>query len=446
MDRREKMRKVALFCILFAAVSLGQPCYGENSYAGKQSEELNRLRKQVGTQGKQLEEQQRQIDELKSQVGTDPESLDIRGGQGEAAQPGKQPPAAEPARKKKKATGKQTIQSQADTPTQPVGQPPEKKPTRKQYEEIEAIFRQQGVLTPQNTLIIEPSFQYAYSSSTRVVVNGYTILPAIAIGLIDVRSVNRNTYIPALSLRYGITSRFEINTYAPYVFRSDSYAIPIEISGSVIPEQRSFDVSGNDIGDVQFGLRYQLNMPTTSCPIFIAGLLAKAPTGRDPFHVATTDFAGQQVESQLATGTGFWAIQPSLSAIVPSDPVVFFGSVNYLYNFSSNKPVTTQNPDGSFTTENVKVEPGNTFGFNFGMGFSMNEKTSFSIGWEQYIIAKTKVAGSYPPGSQSTTLGSLLFGASYKLSDTVSLNFSLEAGITEAAPDVQLTLRVPFSI
>jgi hypothetical protein len=302
------------------------------------------------------------------------------------------------------------------------------------------------VLTPQNTLIVEPSFQYAYSSSTRVVVNGYTILPAIAIGLIDVRSVNRNTYIPALSLRYGITSRFEINTYAPYVFRSDSAAIPVEISGNVIPEQRSFDASGNDIGDVQFGLRYQINMPTTSCPIFIAGLLAKAPTGRDPFHVATTDFAGQQVETQLATGTGFWALQPSLSAIVPSDPVVFFGSVNYLYNFESNKPVTTLNADGTSTTQNVKVEPGNTFGFNFGMGFSMNERTSFSVGWEQYIIAKTKVAGSYPPGAQSTTLGSLLFGASYKMSDTVSLNFSLEAGITEAAPDVQLTLRVPFSI
>ncbi len=437
------MRMATHFFVLLTAISLAQRCYGDTTPAGKQAEELNKLRKQVVRQGKQLEEQQRQIDALKSQAGKNPASLDNRGGQDQPAQSQNQAPAPEPARKEKKTPGKQAAQAQAQAPAQPVGRPPEKKPVKKEYEEIEAIFRQQGVLTPKNTLIIEPSFQYVYSSSTRVVINGYTILPAITIGLIDVRSVNRNTYIPALSLRYGITNRLELNAYAPYVFRDDSAAIPVEVSGSTIPEQRVFNADGNHIGDVQFGLRYQFNMPPGGGPIFIGGLLAKADTGKDPFHVATTDFAGQQVETELPTGTGFWALQPSLSVIVPSDPVVFFGSVNYLYNFSSNQPVGTT---AEGTTVTAKVEPGDTFGFNFGMGFAMNEKTSFSVGYEHYIIGKTKVAGQFPPAAQTTTLGSLLFGASYKLGTNVNLNFSLQAGITEAAPDVQLTLRVPFSI
>jgi hypothetical protein len=437
------MRNVAHFFVLLAAVSLAQPCYGGPSSAAKQAEEMNQLRKKVGQQDKQLKEQQKQIDELKSKVEADPESLDIRGGQGEPAQTGTQQPSAESARKKKKATGKQAGQTQADAPAQPVGRAPEKKPTKKEFEEIDAIFRQQGVLTPKYTLIVEPSFQFAFSSSTRVVLSGYTIVPSVAVGIIDVRAVNRYTYIPALALRFGLTNRIEINAYAPYVFRSDSAAIPESVTVPV-NQARVFDADGDGIGDVQFGLRYQINTGTGKCPIFIAGLTAKSNTGKDTFHVPIDVATGFPTE--LATGTGFWALQPSVSAIFPSDPVVFFGSVNYLYNFSSNKPLTTVSNNNTLVTENAKIEPGDTIGFNFGMGFSMNEKTSFSVGYEQYVIGKTKVNGSLPEGAQTTILGSLLFGASYKLSDSTSLNLSLEAGITEAAPDVQLTLRLPFSI
>ena len=185
-------------------------------------------------------------------------------------------------------------------------------------------------------------------------------------------------------------------------------------------------------------------MPTTNCPIFIAGLTAKSNTGQDAFHVPIDPTTG--FETELATGTGFWALQPSLSVIFPSAPVVFFGSVNYLYNFSSNKPVTSVGDNNTLITESKKIEPGDTFGFNFGMGFSMNERTSFSVGYEQYIIGKSKVNGDTPEGAQTTILGSLLFGASYKLTERFAVNFSLQAGLTEAAPDVQLTLRFPFSI
>jgi hypothetical protein len=65
----------------------------------------------------------------------------------------------------KKATGKQAAQTKHRIQSLLAGSG--EKNQQEEYEEIEAIFRQQGVLTPRNTLIVEPSFQFAYSSSTR---------------------------------------------------------------------------------------------------------------------------------------------------------------------------------------------------------------------------------------------------------------------------------------
>lgn len=421
--------------VLLFAVSMTLPCHAGDSPGQAQADDAGQLRKIVEQQGKQLKEQQRQIEQLQRQFRADDTALDVRGGADTDQFPDQDAP-TEPRSKEKAVTGKQVTQSQEQLPSQPVGRPPEKPAVSKQYKEIEAIFARQGVLTPKGTLVFEPSFQYSYSSSNRVVLSGFTIIPAITIGIIDVRSVNRNTYIPALTLRYGLTNRLELQAYVPYVYRDDS---SVQTAQNVPnATQQVFNSRGNNLGDVQFGLRYQFNMPTGSGPIFIGGLLAKTTTGKDPFHVSTDSLGN---EEELPTGTGFWGIQPSLSVIFPTDPVVFFGSVNYLYNFQSDQPINGIKTD---------VEPGGTFGFNFGIGFSLNEKTSFSVGYEQYLVMPTKIHNSSvviaPTATQTTTLGSLVFGTSYRLSNRININFSLEAGITQDAPDIQLTLRVPISI
>lgn len=429
------IRKAVYLSAFLAVAGLAAFCHAETSPA--QDSDLNQPKQLTERLDKKQKEQERHIEQLRNRSGTDDKSLDIRGGQAETAQPQDQPPSV--TSDEKEAVQKKSGQTKDQVPAQPVGRPPEKPPVTQQYKEIEAIFREQGVLTPRRTLILEPSFQYSFSSSTRVVLNGYTIIPTVTVGLIDVRSVNRNTYIPALTARYGLTGRLELNTYVPYVFRDDSAAT----SAIGQTNESVFNASGNNLGDIQFGIRYQFNMPRSGGPIFIGGLMAKSDTGKDPFHVPI-DSTG--LETELPTGTGFWGIQPSLSVIVPSDPVVFFGSINYLYNFGRTEPVASVDSEGNVTYTNAKIDPGSTFGFNFGMGFAMNENTSFSVGYEHYIIGRTKVNNTVPATAQTTTLGSLLFGASYKLTNRINLNFSLEAGITEAAPDVQLTLRVPISI
>ena len=81
----------------------------------------------------------------------------------------------------------------------------------------------------------------------------------------------------------------------------------------------------------------------------------------------------------------------------------------------------------------------------FGMGLALNDKASFSIGYDQSIVGKTKQNGQTVPGSVRTVLGTLLVGYSYRLSDKRTLNLAIGAGLTRDTPDLTVTLRLPMT-
>src|SRR5471030_2030254 len=87
---------------------------------------------------------------------------------------------------------------------------------------VAPLFEQPGVLTPRGKLVLEPSMQFGYSSSNRVVLVGYTIIPALLIGLVYVREEKHNTSTATLTGRYGISNRTEVEVKLPYVYRSDA--------------------------------------------------------------------------------------------------------------------------------------------------------------------------------------------------------------------------------
>ena len=62
----------------------------------------------------------------------------------------------------------------------------------------------------------------------------------------------------------------------------------------------------------------------------VANLQAVAPTGTDPFKIRRSA-TGNPLEA--ATGAGFWSISPSVTAILPTDPAVLFGTIGYGRNF-----------------------------------------------------------------------------------------------------------------
>src|SRR3546814_11035697 len=84
-------------------------------------------------------------------------------------------------------------------------------------------------------------------------------------------------------------------------------------------------------GDAEFSLRYQFNRPVGQKPIFVGTLRVKSDTGKGPFEIGYDEFG---VATGLATGSGFWAVQPGVNFLMPSDPAVLYGGVAYLYHIT----------------------------------------------------------------------------------------------------------------
>jgi hypothetical protein len=129
---------------------------------------------------------------------------------------------------------------------------------------------------------------------------------------------------------------------------------------------------------------------------------------------------------------------------MPSDPAIFFGTFSYTRNFKRNNVYRTVLGGGrEFLGE---VRAGDVFGFNFGMGLALNEKASFSIGYDHQSVGRTYLGGQVVPGSVRVQLGTLLVGYSYRLSNKRTLSISVGAGLTRDTPDVTLMVRLPFNL
>ena len=134
-----------------------------------------------------------------------------------------------------------------------------------------------------------------------------------------------------------------------------------------------------------------------------------------------------------------------MTFIYPTDPVVFFGNVGYLWTLEDDKG-TTLDEDGNVFGFG-KVDPGDAYRLSFGLGLGLNESSSFSISYSLDQFTKTRIqtaVGRKIAGSD-VTVGKLNLGYSLRLSDGTPLNLAVGIGTTDDAPDTDLTFRMPFS-
>lgn len=394
-----------------------------NAQAGQL--DLEQFRQDLDTQTKALAAQRRILEEQEKQLAAQKRELDETRHRLEALRARIDGPAPKEEAKK--------VAQPEPSPAQPVGQAPQQTAQSSQPP-VAPIFEQPGVLTQRGKFVLEPSLQYSYSSSYRVALLGYTIIPAIHIGVIDIRGVNDSTWIAALTARYGMTNRLELELKVPYVYRTEA-AVTRVTENNQFSQDKVFDTSGKGLGDMEVAARYQINESSGESPYYIAGVRLKARNGNDPFSIPPSILSdGSEIHSELPTGSGFVAVQPSLSFIYPSDPAVFFGGVNFVKNFD-------RDVGGGRGT----IHPGDAVGLNFGMGLALNEKASFSIGLDYTRVGKPSSTVLLFPGVTSTQLATLLFGYSYRFSPFTTVNFSVGAGLTPDTPGIQLMLRFPFS-
>ena len=318
-------------------------------------------------------------------------------------------------------------------PDSPVGEAPPPEPTVQS--KVEAVPEGQGVLTPAGRMVLDSSFEYTSSSTNRLVFRGIELVPGIQIGLIEASDADRTTLVTTLGARFGITNRLEVEARVPALYRWDRIEVAQQRDEGIV---RTIALKERDIGDMEFALRYQLNRPRGQNPIWVANLRVKTDTGKNPFEVTYDEFG---VATGLSTGSGFWAVQPGVNFLLPSDPAVIFGSVGYLYHIP-------RNIDRDIGGARIgRVDPGDAISGNLGFGFALNPRFSFSMGYRHsYIFPSTTEIGTAVERSNRAQVGSFTFGMSYRLSARQSVNLGFEFGATADAPDVAVTVRFPLNI
>ncbi|MGP1397141.1 MAG: transporter [Inquilinaceae bacterium] len=329
----------------------------------------------------------------------------------------------------------QLVQAEPTQASQPVGEPPSDDADTSPPE-IQAIPELGGVLTPRGVMVLEPSIEYTQSAVNRFTFRGVEVVEAVLLGVIEATDADRDSITAAATARYGITDRLEVDVRVPYTYRNDRLTTLINPAETGDPVSVTDEVDAMGLGDIEAALHYQINNGRDGWPFFVANLRGKSTTGEGPFDVDRDSFGVQQ---ELATGSGFYSIEPSITAIYPTDPAVFFANIGYTWNIKDDVDTFVGE---AFIGE---VDPGDTIGVSFGMGIGLNERASFTLGYQHDFVngTETEING-VDFESESLDVGSLLFGMSYRLTDSLRLNVNTNIGVTEDAPDVQVTVRLPF--
>lgn len=285
-----------------------------------------------------------------------------------------------------------------------------------------------GVLLRPGTLQIEPSLEYGHFSADRLAINGLNIQNVFFIGVIRADDIDRDVVTGALTFRYGIFNRFQMDFRVPYVWREDSETLGVGTS-----EANDRRNSNNGVGDVQLGFSTQLFLARGSMPAVILRLDGSAPTGEHPFEIETEVVGpGEARLTKPPTGSGFYQTGANLTMVWTSDPVVFFGGGGYTYTWEREF-------DGF-----GKIDPGDLYRFFVGMNVGLNERVSLNVSFTDQITGRTRQNGNKTANSAAND-ARLIIGTSIGLGPGRSMLVSATTGLTEAAPDFSFNVSLPIT-
>jgi hypothetical protein len=300
--------------------------------------------------------------------------------------------------------------------------------------EIAVLADVGGVLTPYGTVVVEPFLDYARSSVNSFTFEGVDFVSAVQIGTLSAGRNARDLVDAGVTVRTGVTKRLELEAKVPGVWRQDAFTNSVPAISNV---RQTTTANGMGLGDIEVAGHYQINDGQQDWPFFIANMRFKTDTGTSPYTVKYNPDGSART---LATGSGFNAIEPSVTVIYPTDPAVLFGNLGYIHSFDKDVNRTVA---GSFIGN---VSPGDTYAASVGMGMALNDRLSFSLGYEQDYVRPTMsmVAGT-SQRSDTLVVGSALTGLSFKVNNRVAVNLNIAEGVTRDAPDTEVTLRVPIT-
>jgi hypothetical protein len=442
-------RNIRSWVVVLCMTSAIHPILAQNPAVS--STDVASLRREIADERTMLEQQQRLIEAQQARL----QALEARlaGGQptqmsstrpGEMLLTSPPPPAT--------IASKSVADASAASAPQPGGQVQTvgEAPTDQRQIQVAVLSEQGGIITKAGRLTVESDLEYARADRNRVLFRGVAIPESVLIGAFDINESRQDVVTVAAVARFGLTDRIEINGRVPYVYRSDGSALaPVVNNGNSSPVGTDQSVKNGNLGDVDFGARYQITNGRAGFPYLIAGVQAVAPTGTNPFKVPR-DGLGNPLSA--ATGAGFWGVTPTITGILPTDPAVLFGTFGYTFNFGRKIGERI----GSAIVDHVT--PGGEPAASVGIAISLNPRTSLSFGYAHTMAFGTKttlrtidgttgeVSADRVVKTRDLQLGRLLFGVSYRTSQRTTINWNIEVGATEDATDLRTTLRIPFSL
>ncbi|HOY10144.1 MAG TPA: transporter [Candidatus Omnitrophota bacterium] len=287
--------------------------------------------------------------------------------------------------------------------------------TLERVDSIERTLVQKGsILLPKGKLQFEPSLTYAHFSSNRININGFSILPILVIGDINTEKVKRDVFIHTWAFKYGLLHNLQTEVRVPGRFEYDR----VTNTDSTTYDQTD---SKGGLGDIQVSISRQIGWEHGIMPDLVASLSVKSNTGDEPYN------------TDIAMGTGHWAVSGALVGAKASDPAVVFGSINYTYNI----------PRGDI--ENFgEVDPGDSIGYSLGTAIALSYQTAINFSFDHTVTGKMNRDGRDVPGSFQNA-ANFKTGFNWALSERASMDFAVSLGLTSDAPDMTFEVRFPYS-
>jgi hypothetical protein len=251
-----------------------------------------------------------------------------------------------------------------------------------------ALVRERGLLLSAGTKEVEANFVYTHEKD-------------------NASGFRRDSYGPGIAIRVGLPLRSQFELAVPYVFerRQDNLGATRD----------------HGIGDAVASISHQFAIERGAMPALIGTLIYVSSTGRN------TVFESNR---PVALGSGFRAVQGSMTAVKRVDPLVFFGSYSYMHNYAD-------------TRGGVRVDPGNNHGLRIGTALAASPSTSLRAAFTGTFYDEARVGGVALRGSDDP-VGMLELGASVTMSDSTALDVSVGAGVTHNAPDFRISVALPI--